>query len=337
LLRKIYGFTLITVCIFVTLFFYFNQGFKADEQQHGDDKKKISNDKKLKNNSKMIVEQSIKGVYLVDTQHNNTNWELWAESALSNSETSDWRFNDIKVKFYTKKRKIYNVNASIASVNIKKKIMVFDGGVSMTSPNGYLMKAKNLEYDFDEKKIFSNDTIEVVADKKNIKEPIHFKSKDLVVNLNSSVISLNEVTSSRKLKKNKKIKISSEEAWLFGNSYKVRYKKRVRLKGFGMNLNSYLLDLNINKKPKTLNTVVAKGRVKILSGDRTIEAGQALIEVKNEVVTLTDKPKLTQNEDILLGEKITFYAKTKVVSVKKPRAKVDKQKLESYNEPIKSN
>ncbi len=287
--------------------------------------------------SKMIVEQSIKGVYLVDTQKNNTNWELWAENALSNTETSDWRFNDLAVKFYTKERQVYNVKASAALVNIKKKQMYFDNGVVVTSPNGYMMKTKSIRYNFDEKTIQSDETVEITADKNKVKEPIYFKSSNLKVDLNSSIIDIEEVISSRTTQDKRKIDISSREARLYGNNYKVRYQKNVRLKGLNMNLTSYALDLKIARRQKALKTVVALGNVKVISDNRQIEAGKAHLDVGTEILTLTQSPKLTQNQDVLLGEKIVFYVKTKSVSVKSPRAKVDKLELESYEKkPIKS-
>jgi len=291
--------------------------------------------KKSNKSQKMVVEQSIKGVYLVDSQKNDTNWELWAESGLSSSASSSWRFNNVKVNFYTKDKKVYKVISEIGLIDLKEKKMVFEGEILIESPNGYYMKAKTLGYNFKEELIYTDDPVEIDTNKKKVREPLTFSAKSMKVDLKDSKILLNEIKSTKIIRRNKKVKIASKAAILSGNNYRIDYIKNVNLVGINIKVKSDRMRLYVSKKSKKLKNLIATGRVKVISGNRVGTSGRATLDFKNEVIVMLKSPKFKQGRDVLYGEKIIFYNKTKSVSVKKARAKVDKNTLESYDEPIK--
>jgi len=291
---------------------------------------------KKNKSDKLVVEQSIKGVYLVDSQKDDTNWELWAESGLSSSASSSWRFNNVKVNFYTKDKKVYKVMSEIGLIDLKEKTMTFEGEILIESPNGYFMKAETLSYNFKDKVIFTDDPVAIDSHRGAVNEPLKFSSESMKLQLQDSKIFLDKINSTKTIKKNKLIKIKSDKAVLSGNSYRVEYKKNVKLKGLGFNISSDRIKLYISKKRKQINNLTAIGNVLVTSGDRIGQSGLAKVDFKDEVIEMLRSPSLKQGKDVLYGERIIFYNKTKSVAVKKARAKVDKNKLETYNEPINS-
>ncbi len=329
MIRRAYGIILIILFFGSIVFFNIYKPEKLFNLNMDYDKK--SN----KKTEKLVVEQSIKGVYLVDSQKDDTNWELWAESGLSSSASSSWRFNEVKVNFYTKDRKIYKVNSEVGLIDLKQKKMIFEGEILIESPNGYYMKAKTLSYNFNEEIIFTNDPVIIDTHKKKVREPLTFAAENMKVQLKDSKIFLKKIKSTKVIRKNKKIKINSDKATLSGNSHKIEYRDRVKLSGLGLNISSKFMELYVSKRSRQLRSLTAAGRVKVISGNRVGTSGLAKINFKDEVITMLRSPKLKQGQDVLYGEKIIFYNKTKSVSVKKARAKVDKNKLENYNEPIK--
>ncbi len=326
MIRKIYGLLLILSFFgFISFLLIFQP-------------KKIFNlslpDSKNIKSEKVVVEQSIKGVYLVDAQKNNTNWELWAESGLSSSASSSWRFNNVKVHFYSKDKKSYNVTAEIGMVDLKKKIMIFDGDIFIDSPNGYHMSAKTLEYNFAKKIIFTNSPVTIDTNKKKVRYPLKFTAESMDVSLDKSKILLKKIKSTKFLKSGEVVKINSDESILSGNTYMVEYRKNVNLSGLKLKVSSDLMKVYVSKRAKQLKKIDAIGNVKVRSGTRLGTSGVATLNFLTEIIEMTKSPKLRQGNDLLFGEKIIFYNKTKSVSVKKARAKVDRNTLENYNEPL---
>lgn len=326
--RRIYGIFLIVLFFGFIVFLNIYKSEKLFDLN-------VNYGKKSNKSQKMVVEQSIKGVYLVDSQKNDTNWELWAESGLSTSASSSWRFNNVKVNFYTKDKKVYKVISEIGLIDLEEKKMIFEGEILVTSPNGYYMKARTLSYNFKEELIYTDDPVVIDTNKNKVREPLTFSAESMKVDLKDSKIFLNKIKSTKIIRRNKKVKIDSNTAVLSGNSYRIEYRKNVNLKGMNIKVTSDLMRLYVSKRSKKLKNLTAIGRVKVISDNRVATSGRATLDFNEEVIVMLKSPKLIQGRDVLYGEKIIFYNKTKSVSVKKARAKVDKNTLENYNEPIK--
>lgn len=331
MIRRLYGITLLILFFGFIVFLNVYEPEKFFNLEVNYDQKSV----KSKGSKKLVVEQSIKGVYLVDSQKDDTNWELWAESGLSSSASSSWRFNNVKVHFYSKDRKVYKVTSGIGLIDLKEKKMIFESDIFIEAPNGYYMKASTLEYNFKDELIFTNEPVEIDTNKNKVREPLKFKAQKMTVSLIDSKIKLKKIESIKTIKGRKKIKIKSDEAILSGASYRVEYKKNVKLQGLDFKISSEIMRLYISRKSKKIKNLTALGRVKVESGKRVGTSGVANINFNDEVIIMLKSPKLVQGQDVLYGEKIIFYNKTKSVSVKKARAKVDKNTLENYNEPIK--
>ena len=326
--RRVYGIVLIVLFFGFIVFLNIYKPEKLFDLN-------VTYGKKSTKSQKMVVEQSIKGVYLVDSQKNDTNWELWAESGLSSSASSSWRFNNVKVSFYTKDKQVYKVISEVGLVDLKEKKMVFEGKILIESPNGYFMKAKTLSYNFEDKIIYTDDSVEIDTDKKKVKEPLAFAAKSMKVDLRDSRIYLQGIKSTKVIQRNKVVKIDSGNAVLSGSSYKIEYKNNVKLTGLNVKVTSNFMRIFVDKKSKKLKHLTAIGNVRVISDNRLGTSGMATLDFKSEVIVMMRSPKLKQGRDVLYGEKIIFYNKTKSVSVKKARAKVDKNMLENYNEPVK--
>ncbi len=285
--------------------------------------------------NKVLIEQSVRGIYLVDSQENNTNWELWAESTLTTSVNSNWRFNQVRVFFYSKEKDKYKVTSDIASLDLKNQKMSFEGNIVIEAPNGYLMKATSLSYNFLDKFIFSNEPVEVKTTGQSLQKPISFTASQMEVFIENSKINLQGIKSEKTLDNNKKVFVESHFAFLSGLNYFIEYKDKVHLKGMGIDLKSQFLKMIVNPLNRTLKKVIAKKNVRVQQGVRRGYSQKTVMDIKTEVVTMTENPRLQQGSDVLYGDKIIFYNKTQGVAIRRARAKVDRDSLETYNEPTK--
>lgn len=68
--------------------------------------------------------------------------------------------------------------------------------------------------------------------------------------------------------------------------------------------------------------LVATGGVRLVQGDRTVEAAQARLDNRARVLTLTGAPVMTQGESVVHGERVVVDLAADTMRVETVRAKV---------------
>jgi lipopolysaccharide transport protein LptA len=115
--------------------------------------------------------------------------------------------------------------------------------------------------------------------------------------------------------KDGKIEIRSDSAEFSGKNKTARFIGKVEMK-----YNQYVLSgpeaqLNYGQKENFLGLISFKGGVQVKDQDKSATSEKVNMDLKNGVLSLEGRPKVTQGEDEISGDRILFLDQGKKMKV----------------------
>jgi len=118
-----------------------------------------------------------------------------------------------------------------------------------------------------------------------------------------------------KTSENDMIEITSEKLIAFNKENRAVFKGSVIVIKGDMSIKCNELEVlyennsENNIQGSKLDSIVAKGNVRITQGDKAAICGMATLDNNRQILTLLDNPKVWQGKDFISGHKIVVYMK----------------------------
>ncbi len=256
---------------------------------------------------------------LEETEGLNSEWMLTAQKAEMFKKSGRIIFNkvDATVNGDAQGKTNYKINSDQGAYIIDEDKIILEKNVVITTSQGYKIITEMLEYYSKSKKI-------------NTPLPVSVSGKSpsgQVLNIDGVGISGDLGTGDFKIAKKistklgPKLEISSEKAEFNTNSNKVIFEKDITAKKDGLDIKGEKLVVSYSSTGEIKNIEVSDG-VKIKIGKKYALCDHALIKGGSSEVVLTGKPEFHAGRDVMVGQKIVFFADSDEVYVEKVKAEV---------------
>lgn len=270
------------------------------------------------------VEQKIKGVHSIGSKDEQKEWELWAEEAVDYQEEKRWDLNKVKVAFFSNSEQTFRVTGDTGNVDMDSKDLLISGNVVSESTAGYVFTTSQLIYNSKTRELRSPDEVEFLSNKDAEGARILLKGKGLFADVASSTLEISEdVVGTRTTRQGVATNIKSKKMKLKGPSNRLIFEEDVVLKYKGMTVEGPTAAFIYSKKDNKVSSIRIFGGVKMTDQIRSATAKLIEINLKNETIRLVGKPRVLQNNDLLLGEEIILSKGGQKVEVRNVRAKVE--------------
>ncbi len=104
------------------------------------------------------VDQSMKGMHMIETQEGAKDWELWADRAISIKAKDLLELEKVKALFFSENGVTFTVTGSKGQVQVKDKSLWVEGDVITRSSNGYVFRTERVAYDSKARQLYAPST-----------------------------------------------------------------------------------------------------------------------------------------------------------------------------------
>jgi lipopolysaccharide transport protein LptA len=255
------------------------------------------------------------GVHYVETFKGQRDWELYAKSAEGTLGPGPWNLGNIKVLYYNQDNVDFTVVGDTGRIDGLTKDMDIAGNVSTLSANGYQFSSSAVSYRSKERTIMSPEEVLMVGPKDEDGDGLILRGKVMVVNVDTNLMVIQQNIVAEKGMKDGKIEIRSNSAEFSGENKTARFIGKVEMK-----YNQYVLSgpeaqLNYGQKENFLGLIAFKGGVQVKDQDKSATSEKVNMDLKNGVLSLEGRPKVTQGEDEISGDRILFLDQGKKIKV----------------------
>lgn len=264
------------------------------------------------------------GVHYVESQKGQRDWELYALSAEGAIGQGAWNLGDIKVLYYNKDQVDFTVVGKTGRVDGVTKDMDIAGNVSTLSANGYRFSSSAVSYRSKERTIISPNEILMVGPKDEDGEGLILRGKTMTVFVDTNLMQINQNIMAEKGMKDGKINIRSDSAEFSGKNKIARFVGNVEMKYKDYILAGPEAQLNYGQKENFLGLISFKGGVQVRDKDKSATSEKVSMDLKNGFLSLEGRPRVTQGEDEISGERILLLDNGKKIKVE--RAQPESQK-----------
>jgi lipopolysaccharide transport protein LptA len=216
---------------------------------------------------------------------------------------------------------VYNISSELGSYQIKNDKVVLEKNVSVSTSHGYKVLTDKLEYFAKTKKINSSDIVSI-SGKTPSGEQLSIEGIGINGDLGSGDFSIVKKIST---KFGKNLMISSQHASFNTNKDVVVFEKDLVAKKDNLDIKG---DKLVVKYVSTgeIKDIEVLGNVMIQAGDKKYAlCDRAVMKDRSSQVELTGKPEFHVDKDIIVGQKIVFFADSDEVYVEKVKAEVSEQ------------
>lgn len=135
----------------------------------------------------------------------------------------------------------------------------------------------------------------------NAKEPSRKDDEDKPIVITSQ--RMTAINEQNKLIFEKDVIVKKDDMTLYADKMEILF---VKVKGAGL---ADIADDSSKEEKRDISTIKAMGNVKIVSGEKTATADEAVYYKDEEKVVLTGEPKAWEKGDMVTGTKMTIYIK----------------------------
>ncbi len=294
-------------------------------------KNKAANDRIDKNQKD--IDQVLSGTHLIEAQGEKILWELEAEKAQKKQKSTDWKLDDVIVKFYGENSVSYNVTGKNGFVGDNQKKLKIQGDVVITSSNGYILNTEVIYYLTDTRKIDGPEAVKLRGpEEPDNGGPLFMESDRFDANLNTNIINMRDNVRGRKLLRDgRKMKIISKEAQFSGQSQYAIFRKNVVIDVDSMTITGPRAKFNY--KNNELHSAYLDGGVKIKDIGRWGVAAEAIVYFKEDKFVFRGEPKVVQADDQLIGDEIIVYDGGDRIQVLKAKTKYKPEDKDGEKKP----
>lgn len=278
------------------------------------------------------VGQTMKGVHLIEARDEDKEWELWADEARGHVDKEVWELDRVKALFFSKDGVVFKVTGNRGTVDVQSKNMKVEGNVVTTSSSGYVFKTQEVVYNSAQKLLSSQTKVRMRGPRDQQGDALRLIGNKMKADLNTSVMEVShDVRGSKKFKDGKNMKIRSHRSEMNAKSHAAKFLGDVVIDVDSMRITGPEAEFIYDKKQKTVNSLDVSGGVKVSDVDKWASSDQLKVLLDKDQFIFNGRPRLIQNNDELIGEKIVFSNGGKRVRVIGAKAKVEKDRLEELN------
>ncbi len=263
---------------------------------------------------KKSIEQKMQGVHLLENDKDKKGWELFAAEA-SGSKDEQWMLKKVKVKFYTDEISSFTVTGDIGEVDGRSKDMTIRGNVLTESSNGYSFETSELRYLATEKKLFSEDSVNMRGpDDKNGKG-LTLTGQGIEIFVADSKIKILHQVEARKRVENKNFKLNSESSIFSNKDREATFTGDVKLLYDSMLLKAPMAEFKYARGKNVLEIVRVFNGVEMTDQNRAGTCDELIIRLLEDTMTMNGHPKVRMGLDEIQGGQIIFSEKGKKVKI----------------------
>jgi LPS export ABC transporter protein LptC len=283
---------------------------------------KVTNDKSLSG-------QEMRGVQAVGAKGEKREWELWAEKANRPKDNTEWTAEKMKVNFFADNGVTYVVTGERGKVDEGKRDLRIEGNVITRSSNGYVFKSQYLDYDSKKRKLVSPGAVEMIGPRDKSGGDIHLNGGALDADFVSNEINItNKVRAARKIlvgadKQEKTAHISAQRALFSGRTNLAQFYGDVVIDIETMQLSGPRAKFSYDPRTQQLDSMQMEGGVHVTDAEKFATSGSVDLSLKNDRVVFTGSPRIVQNGDELVGDRIVMTDGGKRVEVSNARAQIE--------------
>ncbi len=311
------------VFLLLILFFIFiqfliinptNTGSGQQELKTAEQIKKLANSQK----NKKSVEQKMKGIHLVENSNRLKGWELFAEEA-NGSTDAQWVLKKVKIEFFAEDQSSYTVTGDVGEIDGTTKNILIRGQVITTSTNGYSFKTNDLRFDAKTKSLKSDDSVEMNGPNDQSGSGFELNGIGFNIDLNKNKMSILDAVQARKIISQKKMIMTSNQAYFSNKSQEGQFIGRVNLTYNQTLIKAPEALFRYSATEKKLKTILLTDSVTISETDRKGTCKELEIDLENDLMILRGSPKVQMQDDEITGNEIVFSdggQKVKINNVK---------------------
>lgn len=275
------------------------------------------------------VDQSMRGMHMIETQDGRKEWELWSDHAASLRTEEVLELDSVKADFFSESGVTFNVTGKKGTVKVKTKDLKVIGDVVIRSSNGYVFRTPYMEYSSKEKMLSTDGRVEMIGPRDSKGNSLKLTGMGMVANSeNSTMTVLRDVRAEKTLDDNRKAFIRSHRSQFSGKDRSARFLGDVILDIDSMRITGPEARFQYDSNRDTVKSVVFSGGARVSDADKWATAQNVRVDFDDNKFVFRGSPRVVQNNDELRGEEIVFLDGGKRVQVRGARAKVDEKRLE---------
>lgn len=270
------------------------------------------------------IEQSMRGVHLVEASGGEKEWELWADEALAFKAEQQWTLENVKAIFFGEDGVFFTVTGDSGLVEPKSKNMQVKGNVVTRSSNGYVFKTEEVIYKSESRKLISPHAISMLGPQDKAGQSLSLTGVGMNADLNESRMEIGADVNAQKIfSKGQKAKITSRTALFSGKNRKAMFSGNVIIDFETMRLTGPDAEFDYDAKKDIVSSMYVKNGVRVSDAVKYATSDNVRVLFEEEKFVFRGAPKVVQNNDELRGEEIIFLNRGETVKVNKVRARVE--------------
>lgn len=278
------------------------------------------------------IDQSMKGMHMIETQEGAKEWELWAEKAVSLKTKDLLELEKVKAVFFKDNGVTFTVTGNTGRVQVKNKNLWIEGSVVTRSSNGYVFSTERMEYSSGARKLTAPDHVEMLGPADDEGLSIRLTGNGMRALLDhSSMEVLRDVKAEKKLQKGRRVYIKSQRSLFSVKDKGAEFIGDVILDMDSMRMTGPSARFEWDAGAHSLKSVIFSGGARVSDSDKFATAQNVRVDFDDNKFVFRGNPRVVQNSDELRGEEIIFYDGGKRVQVQRARAKVDERRMEKAN------
>lgn len=276
------------------------------------------------------VDQSIKGMHMIETQEGRKEWELWADKANSIKAQEILELEHVKTVFFSNSGVTFTVTGNKGIVQVKTKDLRIEGDVVTRSSNGYVFRTESMEYASKVRLLTATNRVEMFGPRDSEGHTLHLTGIGMKASVEGSSIEiLSDVRAEKTLDPgNRKALIKSHRAQFSGKDKTARFMGDVILDLDSMRITGPEAVFAYDGKRDVVKTVEFKGGARVSDAEKWATAQNVSVDFDANKFVFRGNPRVVQNNDELRGEEIVFLDGGKQVQVRRGRATVDDKRLQ---------
>lgn len=271
-------------------------------------------------NSKKAIEQKMIGVHLVENSNNAKGWELHADEATGSTE-EQWVLKKVKVEFFSENQSSYVVSGDIGEIDGKSKNMIIRGQVITQSSNGYQFVTNDLTYSAAEKKLKTDDVVKMLGPEDKNGPGFTLNGQGFLIDIEKNKMFIQSNVEATKAINKKSFDVVASSAEFSNKNQEALFQGNVRMKFDQTQITAPQAFFKYSEKLKVLESITLKNQVFLKDEGKTASCKMLLMNLLEDVMTLSGQPKVQMGDDEIQGEEIIFLEGGKKVKMNKVKIK----------------
>lgn len=274
-----------------------------------------------------VAEKKFEGVHVVETKEGVRDWELFSDQAEAFETQNQWKLQRVKVIFFSENQVQFTVTGDRGWVDTQSKDIEIVGEVVMLSPLGYRYQSDKLFYQASRRRLHTPEPV-------SLRGPASQGAKESQIRVQSMGLEsfvdekrvrlLKSVQAQRQVLNREELKISSSQAEFSNLDHSVLFSGQVQVLQGNLKIEAPEMEMRTQESQDVLKSVLFRGGVKLMDDRKFASSDQVLFDPELNQFELQGKPRVVQDQDEILGEKIVLLDGGRKIRVDQVKAHVEK-------------